>query len=489
LVIFVVAALAFDVGMVLVEQRDEQNAADAASLAGARFLPGDTVRAQAAAVEIARQNGFEHGVNNATVVIRFGSWTPGAGNGFTPGTGTGAINVQISATRASIFAGVIGRTGWQVSTEAVAVNQSTTSGPYALLSLHPTACPAVRIEGSGVVNSNGNLQVNSNCNTGDRAFRVAGTGSLDLTATGIGCNVVGGASFGGGVSQNDCRPPPAGALNTGAPSVGDPYCPDGPSGPRPCLGVPTIPPLPAAMQRWDVVNHRAWTPTTTPPAGCPGSATPATAATPALCVFGGSFAGQTWRMFPGYYPGGVDIGAGTFLMEPGVYFVGDGGFRVANASLISVDACDFSDPVNPVCMDQTNQPTGVGGGVLIVNSTHPSTSFNPNKIVLQGGSSQVKLWPLVGSEFPDYLAYDRMVIFQDRAVTLDVEIHGGGSNSFVRGVIYAPSAHVFVQGNTGTLTVDQVIASTFAARGNGGTINIAYDEDFIPSFRYAGLTE
>jgi hypothetical protein len=491
------AALAYDVGMVLVEQRDQQNAADAASLAGARFLPGDTVTAQARAEAIAQANGFEDGVNSATVVIDFGSWSPGAA--FSPGTGTAAIRVRITATRPSIFAGIIGRGGWEVGSRAVAINQDTTTGPFAMLALNPTACPGVRIEGSGTLNSNGNIQVNSSCSTGDQAFRVAGTGSLDLTGTGIGCNIVGGASFGGGVSHNDCRPPPAGALNTGVVALPDPYCPDGPSGPRPCLGLPTpIPPLPQPMQRWNPVTGLPWTPATTPPSGCPGSASPATAADPRLCQFGGSFAGQAWRLFPGYYPGGLDLGGSTtnpptYILEPGVYYVGDGGFRVVNARMLSVNACDFSDPLMPVCEDQTDYPNVsgdlAGGGVLIVNSTHPSGATNPNKIVLQGGNSQVNLWPLVGADFPDYAEFDRFVIYQDRAVTLDVEIHGGGSHSFVRGIIYAPTAHVLVRGNTGTLTVDQVIASTFEARGNGGTINVAYDEDFLPDFRFAGLVE
>ena len=38
LVLLTVAALAFDVGMMLLERRDEQNAADAAALAGARYV-------------------------------------------------------------------------------------------------------------------------------------------------------------------------------------------------------------------------------------------------------------------------------------------------------------------------------------------------------------------------------------------------------------------------------------------------------------------
>ncbi len=37
-VLFLAAALAFDIGMVVLERRDQQNAADAAALAGARYV-------------------------------------------------------------------------------------------------------------------------------------------------------------------------------------------------------------------------------------------------------------------------------------------------------------------------------------------------------------------------------------------------------------------------------------------------------------------
>jgi Flp pilus assembly protein TadG len=457
-VIILVAALAFDVGAMLVEQRDQQNTADAAALAGARYLPGDTNKANARAQAVATANGFQNGTNNTTVTTTFGSWSPGGG--FSPGTGTSAIRVEISHPTGAIFGGIVGRSQWQVSTGAVAVNESSTSGPFALLALSPTACPGVRVEGSGVVSTAGNVQINSTCNTGDRAFRVAGTGSLDLIGTGIGCNVSAvspGWTQGGGVSLNECNPP-----NVGAPAIPDPYS---------LLAAPPTPSLPTAMRRWDVGLNQPHATNTPPPAGCPGSATPATDASPAKCTFGGSFSGMTFRMYPGYYPGGLDLGGADFLLEPGLYYVGDGGFRAANVKITSVD------------------PGGVtlGGGVLIYNGTHTSTAVNPGQVILQGGSAEVNLWPLEGA---GALAdYDNMVIYQDRTISLAVQIEGGGSSSSVRGIIYAPAAHVAARGNAGTLTLDQVIAWTFEARGNGGTINVAYGANFLPNLQYAGLVE
>src|SRR5687768_10174279 len=86
-VIMLIAALAFDTGTVLVEKRDQQNAADAAALAGARFLPGNTTSAVARAAEIADLNGFVDGVGTTDVDIEVGSWS---GTTFSTG-GTNAI--------------------------------------------------------------------------------------------------------------------------------------------------------------------------------------------------------------------------------------------------------------------------------------------------------------------------------------------------------------------------------------------------------------
>ena len=454
-VLIIVAALAFDSGLVLVEKRDQQDAADAAALAGARFLPLDTAKALTRATAVASANGFEDGVDSAVVDIAIGSWAPGGS--FVPGGGTGAIEVQIGSTRPSIMAGIVGRTSWNVASRSVAVNETITSGPFAMLSLHPTACRALDVNGNGIVTSAGNIQVNSNCTGSPHAFVVGGSGTLDLVAPDIGCNVVGSASVKPG---SDCRP-----ANTGALAIPDPYL---------NLADPPEPALAAAMVRWDPVANIP-IPATVPPTGCPGSATPATRAAPRLCKFAGSNAGETWRIYPGYYPGGLDLGASTtnpakFLLEPGVYYIGGGGFNGANSKLTSVDPGGLT----------------LGGGVLIFNTTLP-TGSGAGPVTLNGGTAGLDLHPLEGTGV--YAPYDRMVIYQDRDVTLDVTINGGSSNMQVRGLIYAPSAQIRVNGSSGTITVDQVIASTFNINGGGGTINVAQDAGFLPELELAGLVE
>ena len=51
--VLLAAALAFDTGDVLLEKRDEQNAADAAALHGARYLADDESLAQSEARDLA----------------------------------------------------------------------------------------------------------------------------------------------------------------------------------------------------------------------------------------------------------------------------------------------------------------------------------------------------------------------------------------------------------------------------------------------------
>ncbi len=67
--LLLIAALAFDVGMMLVERRDEQNAADAAALAGARYVLTDQAAAETAARDIAQMNGFVDADPNEVVNV------------------------------------------------------------------------------------------------------------------------------------------------------------------------------------------------------------------------------------------------------------------------------------------------------------------------------------------------------------------------------------------------------------------------------------
>ena len=128
LVIFGIAALVFDGGMMLLEKRDQQNAADASALAGARFLPGNQDKANGRALAVAAANGYTAGAGDVKVDVSF----PTANR----------VRVTIANTRPSFFAGIFGMDSFDVASSALATNESRPSGPFALLSLNESLCVA-----------------------------------------------------------------------------------------------------------------------------------------------------------------------------------------------------------------------------------------------------------------------------------------------------------------------------------------------------------
>ena len=140
----------------LLERRDQQNAADAAALAGARFVLTSSSDAETAARRIAR-------------IERVRRRRPGPGRprlhpadprAIRPGM-PGFIEVQIEATRPSIFGGIIGRAVWPVGAYAVATNKQDLHFPFSMLALDPTACKAIQVSGTGRSSPPASIQSNS----------------------------------------------------------------------------------------------------------------------------------------------------------------------------------------------------------------------------------------------------------------------------------------------------------------------------------------
>lgn len=439
LVIFGIAALVFDGGMMLLEKRDQQNAADAAAIAGARFLPGDQAAAEAEARDVAKINGFEDGVNDQIVTVTFPD--------------TARIRVEIEDRTPSFFAGIWGIVGHDVGSRAVAINGTSPLGPFGILALNETDCSAMDIGGGGVINSNGDIQVNSRCVP--NAWRLRGTGEI-VVADGVACRVTGGFEQNGAASDITCDP------EEGAVSIPDPF-----------LALdPYEPPIPrdgsGAIVYPDPITAEAPT-TETVPTGCPGSSAPATHDAPALCKFTSSYAGTSWRLHPGYYPGGIDLQAGIFYLEPGIYHLGGGGFNQNGngASVVSVDPGG----------------TAWAGGVLLFNASHEDGLGADGPIVLNGSASSTLLRPLQTGTWAG------IVVYQQEGLCDRVTINGNGATIEVRGTIYAPCAKVQVNGNGGTIITDQVVADTFEMTGSSGTVQIAFDRQFLPGIRLAGLIE
>jgi hypothetical protein len=448
--LMIFAALAFDTGMMLVERRDQQDAADAAALAGARYLPGDPDTAEAAAISIAKANGFEDGVDNATVDVNI----PSPFN---------KIEVLIDADRGSIFGGIIGRTEWEIASRAVAINQDGVAGPFAMLALEPEDCDAMLVTGNGNVVSAGNIQVNSSCDTG--ALHRGGGGSITVTAEDAACNVVGDINDPG--NKMICE------KNEGAIGIPDPLSglapPDtqGKPGAPEWLGGP-IKPIPP---------------------GCPDGGSDATFSDPQACQFTSSYAGTTWRLFPGDYPGGIKLQAGTFYLEPGIYYIAGGGFELSGNGSVATST-DGGTALDFGLMIYNTEDSDYSDECAAGTATRPA-DMCIQPIKLNGSSASVNFYPLDSGT-----NWDGIVIFSDRNLDApgdDLQVNGssdGTADMQIRGTIYLPAGQVLINGNEGTVTVDQVIADTFKINGSTGSqIDVLYDTDFIFKITAQGLIE
>ena len=89
-------ALAFDGGLMILERRDQQNAADAAAMAGARFVNTNKTTARSVATQIAADNGFTNGADTQTVSVDI----PPTSGKFV--TWPNAIQVRIGSNRPSM---------------------------------------------------------------------------------------------------------------------------------------------------------------------------------------------------------------------------------------------------------------------------------------------------------------------------------------------------------------------------------------------------
>lgn len=474
LVILLIAALVFDVGQNLVDRRTEQNASDAAALAGARYLPGAMyvyhggcasapggMPAVQAACAVAVDNGFVDGVDGRSVRIDKPPIAPSPFANL-----PGHIQVSIGTQRPSIFQGVMGVTLQRTAATGVATNSSDIALPYSLLALDPSGCGTNKITGSpgSSVTTNGTVHVDSDC--ASSALLLSGNGVLTAPQ----CDVVGTIQTSGG-AVNACTTAPTGILVSGDPLQ--------------TLPAPPQPALPAPVQPLDVITGPI-------PPECPGGGTSAaTDAAPASCAFtAGSVAGKTYRLFPGNYPGGIRTSKATLYLSPGIYWLGGGGLQIqSDGRVISKAIGDNTGAV----------PTG---GVLIYNTADPNPAIvsvctsSPSGagcfagISLNGGTgATLALKPIESGD------YKNMVFFVDRTKTMrpgtdDMYLNGAGSILNITGTVYVPNGSVRLNGSDTTAAVSaQIIAWSFQINGSGAAFTINYDPAKVFHVRGSGLVQ
>jgi hypothetical protein len=494
--LLLVAALAFDVGMILLERRDQQNAADAAALAGARYVdPTQTFHgscaapsgndAVIAACEVALANDFSDTASDEDVFVDI----PPIHAEEAAHRAPWFIEVRIAASRPSLFAGVIGKAAWPVGVMAIAANQQDVLYPFGMLALSETACKAMQFAGTGVVDVASSIQSNStgeDCPPPDQ-IAFSQTGGAQVDADGV-CRAAG-----------DIQDSGIGYLHCSEEQPFSFPVPD----PLRNLEAPPAPPLAAPIKRW--VGGILTSPASTDiPDYCPGKTTPANRAPeaddPRLCTMGSSSdgsAGGVFVMSPGLYPGGLEIKGGvTVYLLPGIYWIGGGGFAVAGDSTV-ISVKDETDTTPAVCTEGATPPCDDGGGgILIYNSKLSSSGPGaPKPITIGGGGGTVSLMPYLYPfpDNPDGSGVVELVIWQDRTVALggdDVTLNGSTATATaVRGVIYLPNGDLKINGSASEFTMDQVIAQTFYVSGSGGTIKVLEEMGVDAVFSAAGLVE
>jgi Putative Flp pilus-assembly TadE/G-like len=478
--LFLVAALAFDVGSMLLERRTEQNAADAAALAGARYVQGvanfagtcpatTTNAAVEAACLVAKRN--NPSLANADIQVNI---PPIDGNYRAV---PAVIQVRISTNRGSIFGGVMGRAAWPVGVNAVAANQRGVSYGFGMLALDPTACKAIHVSGSGIVTSAGNVQANSDgseAGCGGIGLSRTGGGTITVTAPSATCRSAGTIQDQGAGAMTCAKAPNSFALPDPLRNL--------PAPPQPALALP--------MKEWTGTPASLTAAPVNVPDYCPGAtgSKAPSATTPQTCVMGnGSQKDRVWVLYPGLYPGGLDIRGGvTLYLTPGIYWIGGGGFKVGgDSSLISVD--DESDRTRAVCTLGATPPCTGGGGVLLYNSKLPAMAAGPFDI--GGGGGVLSLMPY---SYPFNATFINLVLFQDRTVALagdDITLNGSSAQTDVRGIVYAPMGDVKVNGSASVFNMDQIIANTFKVNGDGGTVNVLRETGVDAKIEAVGLVE
>ena len=264
--------MVFDVGMILEERRQLQNAVDAAALAAAvaeRDTPGQTT---ARTETYLLANGFDTSDPDLTVTIDRNYATD---------------QVEVTATYAvpTAFFRVINVNSKTITVRAVGKAEPVVgAGDFAFVALNDTACDAFRKSGTSDIEiTNGGIMVNSNCSP--NAGRAHGNGGI--VASRVDYYSPGGFQIQGSANVTPAPQPISSRLT-------DPL--DG-------LAIPSEP--------------------TSPDSG-------GTAGSPSTQTISSS---TTLR--PGVYWGGLHLsGNATITLDPGVYVMAGGGFTSAGNGLI-----------------------------------------------------------------------------------------------------------------------------------------------------------
>jgi len=485
-----IAALVVDIGFVFMIHRHEQNAADPGALAAARYIryPGPTANTSKmfnAACFYARQNGyFRLATDNSsggtgcvpanddaqtTLAVHYPPSTAGGEYAGRPGF----VEVVLTETHQSFFAGIIGLPRIPVSSSAVAAFNLGDSNSNSLVALKTGACSTLTITGSGKLTiqpttpgaPGGSIMVDSACaNTPDSTPNACGGGPGGLDLGGGGQVTAPAAYIVGSCFQHGSGPPFAGSVTEGAPYYADPL-----SG---LQGPPQVPP-------------GAICPTFTPPrAMVPGDTG---------CQFNSKL---TYTLNPGIYYGGISVSnKPTLNFLPGIYIMAGGGFGASGGELDST--------AGDIMIYSTDVAQYRGASCT---TTAPSASYCQGDINFNGqtttnlsGLNQDPCAPISSTGCP----YVGILFWQDGGASKALSaspptiIINGGTSLYISGTIYNPAGQVQINGGNGTNTgcvtsstmrcaAVQIISSTIQVNGNSDIL-MPYDPNKLYHLDNQGL--
>jgi hypothetical protein len=350
---------------------------------------------------------------------------------------------------------------------AVATNRQDLTFPFSMMALNPTMCKAIQVSGTGLIEAYANIQSNSNgsgCGTPPYGFSRTGGSTIDVIADDATCRSVGQIQDQGSGPPMSCNkvensfalPDPL--RNLAAPA-------------KPSLPTPAMVPI----------GHTKAVPDYCP--GATGSKVPSETQAGA-CDVGGNgatYRGLAWLLSPGLYPHGISVtnDAIAYLL-PGIYWIGGGGLQVQNGgSVFTVATAADAKP--------TIAASTWGGGVMFYNSRLPSIPGGPWS--LNGNAATMKIKAYHAPVGDPTAIYNDIVLFQDRTVSTTVTLNGSASQTVVEGMIYVPKGPIQLNGNGGTLIVDQIIADNYTINGGGGTLKVLARTGFDSVISAAGLVD
>lgn len=504
-VLLAIGALVVDLGFSWMLRRHEQNAADPAAIAGARWLKDSTgnprspfPEAYTDACFYAQQNGFFTSDTPDCSAARLAGdlqvlWPPTSG----PYEGrTDAIQVVISATHPGFFSRIFSAGDPVVTTGAVAVNSAGNSNSSSLVALQPVCSggSAGSITGGGTVKifpitpgtPGGTVHVNSPCGSSTDDICQNGSGQSALDISGGGTLItpyayVQGSCVFNGTSGTNPNPPGF-------------YC-DGTFTTSACLdegALPLADPL-AGIPEPRLSDF----PNGTCPDGTPSTPSSTQGCTlkrgAAFCPDDGSGVGVC-HLTPGVYYGGWDVKSNVDVqLDPGMYILAGGGIKLAADS--SIEAVSNVSGLEPrITVFSTDGP-----GCPSVNAQcQGAVKFTAMQSFKAKATNTASCQAILAAGGPNTCPWRGILLWQDGTAsnpTAPVEL-GGQASSILAGTIYAPLANVKVDGgtsttgcttglNAGCLAI-QIISYTWQING-GALVEMPYDPGELYQLDQRGL--